>query len=110
MAALWGVRVTVLDQDPSGEFLFALLWAGMGTWWCVVDGRMRNAPLPTLASWDILFLAVVAVPLYVIWSRGRRGVWLVLKHGVLMFLTMTVFATIAMLYLGGDLDAIDPQP
>ena len=41
MAALWGVRVTVLDQDPSGEFLFAPRMGGCGN--LVVCRRRQNA-------------------------------------------------------------------
>jgi hypothetical protein len=96
IAIVWGVR-SVYQSEPSVlDFLVPLANAICLGAWAIVDARRRKHPIPMSAQPWFVFLAIVLVPAYVVWSRGWRGLAWLLLHVMLWFLVATIS-----LYLGG---------
>lgn len=79
LAIVWGA--TVRSKAAAGiEVLLSVASAIALGWWCIVDANRRRSPIPLLSRpWFFLFAGLV-VPVYVIWTRGWRGVgWVVLN-------------------------------
>ena len=59
---------------------------------CVVDSRFRGEPLLVSFYWIIFFTWPVSVPIYLLWSRGIKGiVWVVLYVISIVVLYIIVF-------------------
>lgn len=90
LAAVWGYRNLWPDDHSRLDFPFALLFAVSLGWWAVVDALRRGHPIPMLAKpWFYLFAGLL-VPLYVVWSRGWRGIGWVLFHAFFWYVAATV--------------------
>lgn len=76
---------------PESRFhtLFALVSQTLMAGICVVDSRLRKRPIVFTAQAALFFLWPVAVPVYLIWSRGWRGilvlaVWVAILAGTMI--------------------------
>jgi peptidoglycan/LPS O-acetylase OafA/YrhL len=90
-AAIAGMT-QALSHNALVYYLSALLLACTAAGWCVVDARRRDNPLP----WAVQLLAflfwTIAVPIYLVVSRGWRGLgWAALN-------ALALFATFAAAY------------
>jgi hypothetical protein len=79
LAVAWGARSTYATQPSALDLLFPVAFSLILGWWSVSDSLRRRRPIPLLSRpWFVLF-AWAAVPGYVVWSRGWRGLlWLAL--------------------------------
>jgi hypothetical protein len=79
LVALWGVAQVRLLQLylPS-----ALAIAAIATCWAVLDARRNGAPVLHIVQFLMFFTWPVALPIYLIWSRGARGLDLALFHAL----------------------------
>lgn len=104
VVAIAGARGTAIppgarDVGPGVllvPFGFGLLAAG----WCHFDGRIRGKPPTRIALMAIVLVAAIAVPVYCVWSRGIRGVLLLLGSAVALSISALIGAGIAVLALG----------
>jgi hypothetical protein len=89
-AALVGVT-SALSQNALVAYLGTLLMACTAAEWCLIDSSYRGKPM----TWSVQFLVFVfwslAVPLYLIVTRGWRGVGWLLLHVAGMY--AIVFST-----------------
>jgi hypothetical protein len=88
-AALIGLT-SALSQNALVEYLGTFLMACTSAEWCLIDSSRRGKPM----TWSVQFLVFVfwsiAVPIYLIATRGWRGAgWLVL-NSIGMYVTMIV--------------------
>src|SRR5262249_50079942 len=69
--------LTKWQADPIMA-LMAISWVFCLVGTCAIDSQLRGAPLDDTSRWGMVWLWPVAVPGYMIWSRGRRGLLLLL--------------------------------
>lgn len=71
---LWGMLFAHQPLGQLGEQIVGLAVSEFLALWAIYDSRRRGRPIPVLSQDWLLAFAVVLVPLYVLWSRGWRGV------------------------------------
>jgi hypothetical protein len=76
----------LVDYIPN--FLMACTAAG----WCVVDARRRGKPIVLAVQFIMLIFWSLAVPIYLIATRGWRGVGWVIVNSILLTLVGIPFA------------------
>ena len=97
---LWGV-VQVMVPDLGGlYYLFALVMAGAAAWWAVSDARERGKPILHILQLFVFLLWPVAVPIYLIATRGFRGLGLSVAHvvGLIFVLCIGFYVTVFSVY------------
>ena len=57
---------------------------------CVVDSRMRNKAVLHSFRWVIFFTWPISVPIYLIWSRGMKGIGTTILYVLSFILTFSV--------------------
>ncbi len=73
LLALLGVRAAICEPAAIDLLLKWTVAGGMAVI-CVADARRMRRPMPGLAPLGIMIAWPVAVPIYLVWSRGwRRG-------------------------------------
>ena len=82
MAVVWGVRNVHYWQPSLVDLLIQPSMAITLAWWAIADSIARGRSIPLLSRNWFVIAAGVAVPGYVIWSRGWRGVGLLLLHAI----------------------------
>lgn len=78
--------------------LISLLLCSALTGWCVIDSRIARKPILHSLYFIIFCTCPVAVPIYLIKSRGLRGLGLALLNAFGLFAT-SCFVTIAASYV-----------
>lgn len=71
--ALLFVRAWAIGAQTLADLGLAICAAAAVTLACIADSKIVARPIPHAARWVMLFLWPVAVPLYLLWSRGWRG-------------------------------------
>jgi hypothetical protein len=89
------------DADPSGEGFWFAFWifnSLLLTLWCSTDGKARGIHL--FHAWElfVFFGWPVAVPTYLLWSRGLRGIGNALLFYLLLY-TLPAFGAYAGYFL-----------
>ncbi len=79
LTLLWLSAGIVEGIRPSPEAalrdaLFALAHAWLLEMWCSADAALRGRPLGHAWRWMIFLFWFAAVPAYLVWSRGLKGV------------------------------------
>lgn len=86
-AALIG-STSALSHNALVAYLGKFLLACTAAEWCLIDASYRGRPM----TWSVQFLTLIfwsiAVPIYLIATRGWRGVGWVLLHGVGIYATI----------------------
>jgi hypothetical protein len=96
LAVAWGMRDAQQGRASIVDLLLPLALAFTLAWWTICDAAVRGCPIPAFSqAWLVLF-AVFAVPIYVVRSRGWRGVGLVILH-VLGWYTVGITARVVAL-------------
>lgn len=98
VSAVTNVTAVLRPEGLLVHLLFPLAVCSIMTYWCVIDARMLGSPIVRSLHWIIFFTWPVAVPIYLIWSRGLRGLGLALVHAVGL-LAVSVAAYLATGYL-----------
>lgn len=75
-------------------FFIAILMSLGFVWLCTLDARLLGEPLMWSAKMGIFFGWPVGAPIYILWSRGTKGIGLLLSHGIL-FLLVAAMSMIA---------------
>ena len=102
LAIVWGCRNVEYRHSSALDLLVPVALAVCVGLWALTDAKRRGHTVPMLArSWFILATGLV-VPVYVIYSRGWRGVgWLVL-HAVGWLALATVIMNVGGMWRYGD--------
>jgi len=89
LIALAGVRAAIAETGRTDVLISLVLCSGMALG-CAQDARRMGRAMPGAASLAVFFTWPVAVPAYLVWSRG----W---KRGLLA--AMAFVGSLAVLYL-----------
>ena len=93
----------ILFPKPSGiELLNSIAIAIVVTLACIEDSHVLKRPMVRVAQWLMVFTWPVAVPIYLIWSRGARGFRVILLHVALIVGTYVVVAVPLLIIGYGD--------
>lgn len=85
LAVIWGVRSALFGASAQIDLVWAIAFNLILTWWMTSDARNRGKPISIfVASW-IFLLAALVVPIYVIFTRGWRGVLLLFVHAIVWY-------------------------
>jgi len=68
-----------------GELVALLTVCSACAMWCVVDSMLRGKYWPRYWHWITFWAWPVAVPVYLVWSRGARGLLLAVVLWVALF-------------------------
>ena len=111
VSCLVGGVVQVMAPDVVGGlyYLFAIAMAGCAAWWAVSDARDRGKPILHILQLLVFLSWPIAVPIYLIKTRGFRGLGLSVAHAVGLILVQCIgfHATAFSVY---GLDAYANQP
>jgi hypothetical protein len=89
MCVLWGVT-QALSTNGALAMLGSVLFAVTTTGWCVADSRRRGRPLLSVLRMVMFFTWSVSVPIYLVASRGWRGLAYAVAHGIGIVITMWI--------------------
>jgi hypothetical protein len=79
LAAIWGMRNVYFWQRSLLDLMIPLSVMIVLYAWTIADARRQRIPIPMFARTWLFLFAVIAVPGYVLWSRGWLGLaWLFL--------------------------------
>jgi hypothetical protein len=78
----WGVLSVLHPHNDATYLLLDVALCPVVTYWCIVDGRLAGHPILLSFHQLILFAWPIAVPAYLTWSRGLRGLGFALLHTV----------------------------
>lgn len=89
LSLLWLSAGIVEGIRPSNEAtfrdaLFGLAHAWLLEMWCSADAARRGRPLGHAWRWMIFLFWFVAVPAYLVWSRGWKGVLMTVGFAILL--------------------------
>jgi hypothetical protein len=87
---VWGVVQVMLPESGGLYYLFALVMAGAAAWWVVSDARDRGKPILHILQLLIFLLWPIAVPIYLVATRGIRGLGLSVAHAVGLILVLCI--------------------
>jgi len=112
LAGLYGVAAfsgfaDALSVNALVYWLIALLWACFATAWCVADASRRGAPLLPVLQMIMFLLWPIAVPIYLVTSRGWRGLGYAVLHafGLTAASQFSFLATYFIVYGTGGLES-----
>lgn len=84
LAFLYGLYAA-FEQRPHVDLLFAVTFAFVMAYLCIVDARLRSTPLAHSYHWLIFFTWPLAVPVYLAWSRKwKRMHWVAIMIGAFL--------------------------
>ena len=82
LAVVWSLIEVRYPISGVPYLLFAAAFAVTMTYWCIVDSRVAGRPILHSFYWLIFLLWPIAVPIYLIWARGLRGLGFALLHAI----------------------------
>jgi hypothetical protein len=97
LALLWGIHRAAEAQSGPADLLLSLTVAITIVLACANDARIRRTPLVSIIKFIMLFTWPITAPVYLIWSRGWRGVlwailWSITFYGIYIIPAVYVFA------------------
>ena len=102
LVAVAGVRAATVEQGPA-DLLLSLTIGCVVAMGCMTDARRRGRPLPSISAFAIFAVWPIAVPIYLLWSRGaRKGSLLALAFVAAVFGTYVAAYWIAGYAVWGD--------
>ena len=91
--AMMGIRFGYYQYISRGrEIVYSLALGLVLTQICIVDSRIVGKPLSIFSYWLIFMLYGYAVPICIIWKRGKFGLVIVIAHFIALMLVKTIFA------------------
>jgi hypothetical protein len=96
LAELWGIRNIWYWEPSTLDYFVPIALAVALGWWAVVDAKRRGRPIPMVSQPWFVLLAMLLVPMYMIWSRRWRGVGYLALHAALWYALAT-----ATMHVGG---------
>ena len=96
LAPLTGFMGVILSHDFA-DLAFSLFGAACLTAWCELDGQRRGARISRWFGLAIFLLSIVFFPIYLVRSRGPRGLLLTLPAALV--LALGIFLAVVAEYL-----------
>ncbi len=81
-SVIWGLRYVYYWQGSLLDLLIPLAMCVTVGWWAINDSVIRGRPISFFVRVWFVLLAGIVVPAYCLWTRGWRGLLLVLLNGV----------------------------
>jgi hypothetical protein len=69
-------------QGGMVRILIAVMAASLVAYWCVDGARIVGRPIVQSVHWILFVTWPLAVPVYLVCSRGLRGIALIILHGI----------------------------
>jgi predicted neutral ceramidase superfamily lipid hydrolase len=99
--ALWSVRNALFEGVQPVDIAISLALSAAMVKFCIVDSICRGGLLLNSFHWIIFFTWPVSVPIYLLWTRGIKGVlWAVLNIVMLIVVYSVVFVMTSYLAWG----------
>jgi hypothetical protein len=90
LGALLGARAVLVRRPLPSDVIYSGAVAAVMAGLCIADGRARRRPVPLLAEWVVFLIWPLAAPCYAVWSRGARGLLVVLLLGAALLAAYVV--------------------
>ena len=97
-AGLFGVWGTAVPEDRVSVLSEWGLGLGIGVllaWWCLFDGSLRGRRPTRIGLFGVMVLPHAGFPIYCLWSRGVRGLLVVLLVGGAVLASFVLGAVVA---------------
>jgi hypothetical protein len=104
---IWGV-VQVFTQNGSAYLGFSILNATLVATWVVIDARRREIRIHKIVLVILFLFWPIAVPIYLIMSRGLRGLGWAFLHAFGL-LAATYLGFCCGLFVATAVNGFDPQ-
>ena len=101
LAVLWGIRSAYAWQPTPLALLLPLAMCTILCTWTVSDSLARGHPIPLLARAWFFIAAGIAVPGYILWTRGWAGLVKLVLHSIAWYSLCLVALLIARIVLLG---------
>lgn len=90
--SLWSIRRALYEGIQFADLAISLVLSAAMVKFCAVDSRFRGKTLLLSFHWIIFFTWPISVPIYLLWTRGIKGVgWVVLNIILLVVICSVVF-------------------
>jgi hypothetical protein len=73
LVAMWTIRANIFAAETGVDAIIAVCIAISATLACIVDSKIVARPMSHAGQWVMLLVWPVAVPIYLLSSRGWRG-------------------------------------
>jgi hypothetical protein len=103
LAAIAGAMGTHASRSNAVQLLLPIMMASVATYLCVVDSRILGCPMVQSVHYIMFFTWPLAVPIYLIYSRGLRGLGMAVLHGIGLIVVATAAFHTAGYLAYGDL-------
>ena len=100
--ALWSVRSALFEEIQLTDIAISFALSAVMVKFCVVDSRCRGQLLLRSFHWIIFFTWPVSVPIYLLCSRGIKGIGWAVLNVVLLILMHFVFFTVTSYLAWGE--------
>lgn len=103
LTAVWGVA-QVFTQNTGLYFVYWFVYwlslASTATSWAVIDARYAGRPMPHIVQHLFFMTCDISLPVYLIGSRGVRGLGWLLLHGIGLMVVSCIcfYATVLLVY------------
>ena len=99
--ALWSIRRALFESIRLVDLAMSLALSAVMVKFCAVDSRCRGKTLLLSFHWIIFFTWPISVPIYLLCTRGIKGVgWVVLNIILLVLVCSVVFGVTGYLAWG----------
>ena len=101
---IMGIRLGFYQYISRGrELVYSLALALVLTQICIVDSRIVGKPLPIFSYWLVFIFFGIAVPIYIIWIRGKAGLVIVAAHLIGLILVHIISCLVTSFLVHGGL-------
>ena len=93
IVAVAGARAAAIPKEQDlgpGALLTPVAFCFLAAAWCLFDGRVRGKPPARIGLMGIVLAAPIGLPIYCLWSRGIRGVLLLLGSALALSIAALV--------------------
>lgn len=93
VAVLMGAQAAAIPMggdEGSGALLAPIALSFLVAAWCLFDGRIRGKPPARIGLMAVVVALPIAFPVYCVWSRGLRGILLLLGAAVAFVVALTI--------------------
>ena len=94
------VHTSLVPKQGSFDLLLSLFTALVVTLLCITDSKVRGKPMVQAAQWIMFFTWPIAVPIYLVWSRGAKGLLILFGHIVALLVMVTAIIIVIEILVG----------
>ena len=94
-----GLQTGLARVSVGASMLGSVVWVGSLIFWCFFDARVRRSRLPSSAWWLFFFGWPLAIPGYLLSTRGVSGIWITIRYMLLCILVIILSAQLPLFLL-----------